>query len=48
LSAHSISNFRRPVGRIAVNDNDLGHEIAWEIREHASDSLRFIMGGNDD
>src|SRR5262249_14540590 len=37
-----------PISRIAVNNNDLGDQIAGQVGEHAAYSLRFVMGRDYD
>jgi len=46
--SHSRGDLRRPVIRIAVNNDDLRREVGRQIRQDALNRLRFIMGRDDD
>src|ERR1700739_2253987 len=41
------SNFRRPVIRVAVNNNDLCGQVGRQISQNTPNRVCLIMGGND-
>jgi len=44
----ACGDLRRPIIRIAVNDDDFRREVRREIRQNERNRLRFVMSRDDD